>query len=431
MRAAVRERRGGQAILIVTFSLTFLFAAMGLSVDLGWAYYLKLRVQTAADAAATAAAVYAQANGDSCSSISCGTTYTCVGTTPPTTSLQAGCLYATTDGPPSFTATMLENNTVPPGITGNTPSLWIRATVSTTAPNFFLFGQGYTISSISAQATSGVTTLPNSSCIYVLNANASGAFQVTGTSTLTTSGCGTYVNSSSTTGTQLTGSAHIAGPVQLVASTYSQGSSTGISPAPTYNASAATDPLASLAAPVFSGCNQTGFSMNHTDVVTLSPGVYCGGISIIGSAHATFSPGTYILNGNGLTISNSAVVTGSGVTFYNTATGSNSIAPINITGAATVNLSAPTSGPLQGVVFFQDRNLPYTSANTISNSATGSITGVYYFPKSTFSFTGNTTTATYAAFIADKVTINGSSTLQNDTTGTFTGLAKTKTTLIQ
>jgi len=74
--------------MVATLSLTFLFAVMGMAVDPGWDYYLRTRVRTAADAAASAAAVYAKANG-----YSCGTTYTCAGTTPATTALEAGCLF--------------------------------------------------------------------------------------------------------------------------------------------------------------------------------------------------------------------------------------------------------------------------------------------------------------------------------------------------
>src|SRR5579859_1302832 len=101
---------GGQALIMAVFSLTVLFAATGFVVDLGWAYFMKTRVQTAADAAASAAAVYAKENGDTCGTVTCGTAYTCAGVYPPTNSLQAGCLYASTDGPPTFTASLIENN---------------------------------------------------------------------------------------------------------------------------------------------------------------------------------------------------------------------------------------------------------------------------------------------------------------------------------
>src|ERR1035438_819391 len=47
--------RGGQAILMVTCSLTLVLGVMSLVVDLGWGYYRREAGQSAADAAATAA----------------------------------------------------------------------------------------------------------------------------------------------------------------------------------------------------------------------------------------------------------------------------------------------------------------------------------------------------------------------------------------
>jgi hypothetical protein len=423
--------RSGQAIVMVTGSLLFLFAVMGLSIDLGWAYFLKTRVQTAADAAAISAAVYALNHGESCATVTCGTVYNCAGVTPPTTSLQAGCLYATQDGPPSMTATMIENNTTPPGVSGNNPSLWIKATVSTTAPNLFLFGSGYTTASIAAQAISGVTTLPPTSCVYVLSPNAASALQVTGTSNLTTSGCGVYVNSSSSTALVVSGSSSItATTIQVVGGSSIAGSST-THPAVTTGAGSVTDPLASLPAPTFSGCDQTNYSIGNGKTATLNPGVYCGGISIGGAANVTLNPGNYILNGNGLTVSNGATMNASHVMFYNTATSGNTPKPISITGSAVVNLTAPNSGTYQGIAFYQDRTLTYSTANTIANSGTGNITGTYYFPTTAFNFTGNTSTPVYAAFVAKTIAITGSSSLKNDTTGTYTGLTSSKATLIQ
>lgn len=62
------SNRDGQAMAMVTTSLIFMFIVMGLSVDLGWSYYLKTRVRAAAVAGAMAAGNYAKNNNDSCSS---------------------------------------------------------------------------------------------------------------------------------------------------------------------------------------------------------------------------------------------------------------------------------------------------------------------------------------------------------------------------
>src|ERR1700733_4258738 len=87
--------QSGQALILGTLTLSVLFGAVGLATDLGMSYYTKSAVQTAADAATTAAAVYAYNHSDACSptgTVNCGVSYTCAGVNPPTNSLQAGCL---------------------------------------------------------------------------------------------------------------------------------------------------------------------------------------------------------------------------------------------------------------------------------------------------------------------------------------------------
>src|SRR5215469_2052489 len=108
---AALNSRSGQTALLATLSIPLVFGAVGLTVDLGWCYFLKERVQTAADAAANAAAVYALNNNDTCATASCGTALNCAGiSAPPSSSLTAGCLYATADGPPVVNASMIEND---------------------------------------------------------------------------------------------------------------------------------------------------------------------------------------------------------------------------------------------------------------------------------------------------------------------------------
>jgi hypothetical protein len=427
-------RRNGQVLIFAVLTLTLMFGAMGLSMDLGWDYFLKQRVQTAADAAASAASVYALNNGDTCSTVTCGTALNCTGiTAPPTSSLQAGCLYAMADGPPILTASTIENNAAhpPSGLTGVTPAMWIQVTVSAANHNSFLYMWGFTTASIRASAIAGVN-IPTGSCIYALGTGSiPDALSITGTSSITTTGCGVYVNSSSPSALYLYGSPTLtAKSINVVGETSISGGSTA-SPTPTTGASPIADPFATLPAPSFSGCDQTNYSIDRSHTATLSQGVYCGGMSITGNATVTLNPGVYILNGGGLTISNSATVTGSHVMFYNTATSSETIGPVSITGNPVVTLSAPNSGTYEGVVFYQDRTQTYAAVNTIANSSTGIITGTYYFPTTAFSFTGNVSTPIYEAFIAQTISITGSSSLESDASGTYTGLTIPTASLMQ
>src|SRR5260370_10519050 len=77
-----------------------------------------------------------------------------------------------------------------------------------------------------------------------------------------------------------------------------------LSPAPDKNRGTGqvSDPLSWASPPSFTAghCDYT----NWTNVsLTLSPGTYCGGITISSGLVATFNPGTYVLYGGGMNVS--------------------------------------------------------------------------------------------------------------------------------
>jgi hypothetical protein len=440
--------RSGQAMILGTLTLSVLFGAVGLAADLGFSYFTKQQVQTAADAATSAAAYYAYSNNDTCSTITCGVSYTCAGVNPPTNSLQAGCLYATADAPSGSTVTMIENDGAhpPSGMTGNTPSMWIKSTVTTSHHNAFLYWDGFHTASVLGQAVGGFTTIQSGGCIYAMSPTASKAVTITGTSTVTTAGCGVYINSNATDALYLNGSPYLAATGGGTISV-NGGDSISVgghalpdpSPAPLLHNGAVADPLASVPAPPYSGCShstgsgtssETNYSLGHSDTATRGPGVYCGGITVSGSAVLTLNAGTYIMNGGGFNVGNSGrVIATSGVMIYNTVSAGQTAGSVSIGGNARVDLTAPGTGTYSGIAFFQDRSM--ANAANISNSANGTITGTYYFYDAPFSFTGNTATATTAAFVASTITVTGSSNLSNDSTGKLTGLARTTVAVMQ
>ncbi|HYB92012.1 MAG TPA: pilus assembly protein TadG-related protein [Candidatus Binataceae bacterium] len=157
--------------------------------------------------------------------------------------------------------------------------------------------------------------------------------------------------------------------------------------------------------------------LTGTGNVTLSPGVYCGGIDITGTTKVTFNPGEYIIGGNGLVNTGTSTMTGSGVSFYNTTCGSYAYAPIDITGTVTASLSAPTSGSMAGILFF-DRNTG--TGTTVTGTSSSTYEGVLYFPNSSLTYTGTSSSAAcnpsggtggYTDIIADTITFTGTSTI--------------------
>ena len=151
-----------------------------------------------------------------------------------------------------------------------------------------------------------------------------------------------------------------------------------------------------------------------------SPGVYCGGMSFNGNFYLKFNTGTYVIAGGGINYGN-ATMTGTGVTFYNT-TGSGGYKGIILNGNVVLNLSAPTSGTLSGILFFQDRTIAAGSASSTINGNSGStIDGALYFPTTTLTYNGNSSSSGYSIVVADKWIVNGNSTLGNNYTSLADG----------
>jgi hypothetical protein len=426
-RAASRR---GQAGLFIVLNLTLLFGALGLAVDLGWAHYKRNAAQAAADSAAMAGAAYAKANGYTCGAggVVCGAATACASpnVSPPVNELQVGCLYAGVNGyvnTGNQTVTMEANSTAPPGVTGNAPALWVKATVSERSFNLFGGMAGVSSFNISASSIAAVNATPPAGCIYVLHPTLDGAFTITGSASVS-AGCGIFINSTSASAFTQTGSSHVTAATILVNGGTSLSGTSVVSPTPTTHAGAISDPLSDLAMPTFSGCSHPTPSGN-----TYYPGVYCGGISLSGSATTTFTSGLYILNGGGLSISGSGAVNATGVTFFNTGQGY-SPSPINASGSGTLTMTAPTTGTYEGMLFLQDRNLTYGSRNFVSGSSSSVFTGTLYFPSTPLTFTGSSAGST-TAIVASSVTFNGSSVINNDPTGALTGLSVRSASLIQ
>jgi Flp pilus assembly protein TadG len=440
-KSAPYNSRSGQAAMLAVLSLTTLFGVLGLAVDLGWAYYRRNVAQAAADSAAMAAAVYAIKNGYTCGTngLTCGAAVTCNNppTSPAANQNDVGCLYAKQNGfvnvgKQTVKMTANDSTTAPPGMSGNTPTFWIQAEVSENNNNVFGSFAGMRAFNIKARATAGVSVSPTGACIYALDPGVGKAFLASGNSN-TTSACGIYVNSNNASNAFYAGGGSVVNATRILVNGtgISIANNASISPSPTTNAGSVTDPLINVPAPTVPGtCDHSNWSVNSGATITISPGTYCGGITVSGGATVHLQSGTYILNGGGLNVNSASFVDGTDVMFFNTGQNGRSASPIGINGSSYVNVAAPTSGVYQGILFFQDRTVNYGSANVFNGSNTSKFQGSLYFPTTDLTFTG-TTAGSYTALVARTITMNGNSVLQNDITGLFTGINPRITALLQ
>jgi hypothetical protein len=160
--------------------------------------------------------------------------------------------------------------------------------------------------------------------------------------------------------------------------------------------------LGYLTAPTVGSCSQTNWSKSSGSW-SLSPGVYCGGITLHSSAKATLAAGTYILLGGGLTSDGTSSLTGTAVTFYNTYDGSHAYKPIFTQDNNTLTVSAPTSGAYEGILFFQDRSVVSAAQNVIAGGA-AKLEGALYFPTTPLVFSSQSSVgAAYTIIVAKTI----------------------------
>jgi hypothetical protein len=377
----------------MALSMVILCGFTGLGIDMGYLRYMKRQMQAAADSAALAGAAE-------------------VGYGDVTSAADADAANnGFTNGVNGAAITVYNPPTSGPN-QGNTK--YVEVLLSQQQPTFFmkLLGVNSKMVSTRSVAYSGIS----GACIYSLDPSETSAFVVNGNANLSTQ-CGILDNSNDPKAALVTnGGGCLSAKYIGVVGQFKTNSSCPPSPTPVNGVAAFSDPLAYLAPPTVGSCDHTSTSLTG-GTTTLYPGVYCSGLSISGgSTDITFSPGTYIINGGGISISGGANVHANGVTFYLTAPSVSSFKGVSITGGSNSQLVAPTSGQYASILFFQDRSIPVGSSGADSNIAGGSgtaIEGTLYFPTTNLTYAGNSADSLYTILIADTVKITNTTVIQD------------------
>lgn len=438
---------------MTSLSLFVMLGMMGLVVDLGYGYYRREAAQTASDAAAAAmiqAAIQLSPNSQSCgsSAVWCGspagTAANCPATAPATlsTAFDYGCKMAELNG---FATTgrqtvSIQANTSSsaPTVPGTTVSYWATVRISESGLPFFGSpGNGVlSSSSRSTAAIVGSSASISNDCLYVLNGTAKDALNMGNGIHVTTSSCGVYVNSNNSEAALVTGGAvlksttfnsvgGVAHPNGGCINTPTGGCNSLV---PTTGATAVADPFASLPAPTpTTPCINGTYTAWQPSAYQLSPGTYCN-FNLANGMSAVMAPGIYIINGSsGFNVANGGgtlTATG-GVMIYLTGG-----AQVNIANGSSVTLTAQSSGPYQGVLFYQDRTQT-AGTSYFAGGANQKLTGSLYFPKSLLNIDNGSNTSTLG-IVAGSVNFQGGATIQQATSLSQTGLgtAGTSSTVI-
>jgi Flp pilus assembly protein TadG len=255
---------------------------------------------------------------------------------------------------------------VPPNITsGNYTSNATAIEVIVQQPQS-RFLSGLFLSTDPTVGARAVAVQGGSACMLALSPSANQAINISGSGSINAPNCYVVSDSSSASSINMSGSATVnvaclvaVGTVNTTSNLTEHNCTT-----PTIHAAPTLEPYASRPEPTTpsGGC----LTVPSGSSITLSPGNYCSGLTISGTA--TFQPGLYYINGN-FSIQGGADASGAGVTFYVKGPNHNTA----ISGGSTVNFSAPTTGPTAGIAYFGDRTTSQGN-NSFSGGSGASIT---------------------------------------------------------
>lgn len=404
--ATLRQRVGallgneeGAIAIWLSIGLTGLLGFAALAVDVGSFHLSKNQLQIAADTAARGA----------------------VSLLPDETAARAAAVnYAAMNLPPAQHGTALQSNDVLIGnwdadagtfTDGASPLNAVQVVVRRTAANGnpvgAMFGQVLNIDSVdvvtSATAVKGSAT----GCILALDSSNSESLSVKSNAKITATGCGITVNSTSSSALLTDSNAEIDAADICAAGGYEEKSNSTISPEPTTGCPQAADPLASLAAPSYGSCDHSGRTIDGNGHTPLYEGVYCGGLEIKSNADVTFNAGTYVITGGDFIVDSNSSIVGDGVSFF-FADG----ARILFNSNTDIDLIAPATGDLAGILFFQDRS--YEITHELDSNNASRLEGTVYLPTGILNINSNTQVgadSAYSMYIAKRIELDSNAEL--------------------
>jgi Flp pilus assembly protein TadG len=374
----------GQSTVIMAMCISCVCGLLGLSVDAGLMFRAKRMMQTAADCGAIAGAAEYNYGG------SVAAARAATAQNGATNNINGVVVAVHT--PPWYGP-----NTTTPGS--------VEVIVTRSVPTYFMNIFHVKAMTVAARAVAGLG--PSQGCIYTLNTSGTDV-SLSGSGVLSVPNCGLIVDSASSNAVSLSGSASIAAKSIGIVGGSSAGGSANLSPAPVTGIAPVSDPLSYLQAPSYNASSCLA-NPQVNKAMTIGPPVSGGtvcysALTVSGSSPLTLNPGVYVITGS-FSVSGTAPITGTGVTIYLAAPNGS----LSLAGSGALNLTAPTSGPYSGVLFFEDPS--DTQAMKISGSSGTTLTGLFYAPGAALTLTGSSGAIFNADVVTKTLSISGTGSL--------------------
>lgn len=339
----------GALIVIFAIVLPILLLAAAVAIDYAYVFLRRSELQHAADTAALAGAkefMLANADKDAIAALARGS--------------------------------VIENLEHAEGVEVTTTASSADRSVSVVATQghqYLIMGAlaGLESSGIEARATAKVAgEVPV--CMLLLHPSDTAALALNNRSQITGPRCAIHANSDNSKAILASNGARLLSELTCSGGGY-RGDESNFDPIPQTDCPPLDDPLAHRRSPPDQRCMEESLNLTKGKH-TLQPGTYCGGLNIAGSAEVVFAPGIYVIKDGKFTIGGKADVSGKEVGFF--LTGRN--ATFSFLPQTTIDLSAPESGPLTGILFFESRDSGPSRQHIIRSNGARSFVGTIYLP---------------------------------------------------
>ncbi len=253
----------------------------------------------------------------------------------------------------------------------------VEVTITAAPKTYFntpFSGAGKTVSAAAIAEVSGGGSI----CMIGLDETAIATIKMMNDARLSAETCAVYSNSRSDKSLWMQDSARLSAQLVCVAGGI-RGPETGFKQSqPVLDCPQIDDPLRDRPQPDFDdSCDYKQLVVSPDQTEYLKPGVYCGGITVVGGI-AHLSPGLFVLNDGPLFITGDGTLEGEHVGFFLTGTAS----LIHFAQLSHVSLSAPRTGDMAGLLFFEDRETSFAAYHQITSRDARSLVGTIYLPKS-------------------------------------------------
>ncbi len=254
----------------------------------------------------------------------------------------------------------------------------VRVVVSTAPRVFFPGPIGANAGPVEAEAIAEVHGQSQNLCVIALDEDSDRALSLDSNSIIRAPNCTIHSNSTKPKGISVLSNARIEASF-ICSSGGKEGSLSSYTPAPLLDCPPIGDPLSERPAPPIGACDYSSFKKKDF-VGSISPGTYCKGLYIDGNSRVTMEPGVYVIKDGDFKVDSNSEITGEGVGVFLTGTNGR----FEFTSNAKVRLSAPSTGPMAGLLFMEDNTIAKETSHRITSNFADYLVGTIYLPRGEF-----------------------------------------------